>query len=44
MKKTYQNPEVEVTEFKIEDVITTSGGDNDLPNPWSKSTSYWNAN
>ena len=45
MKKTYKIPEVEVTEFEINDIVTTSdgyGGDNDLSNPWSKSNSYWN--
>lgn len=49
MKKTYEIPEVEVTEFEIKDIVTASdgyGGDNDFENPWSKSTStsYWQVN
>jgi hypothetical protein len=49
MKKIYQVPDVEVIEFKNEDVITTSGGDNDLENPWGRSasqsaSSYWQQN
>ena len=40
MKKIYEIPEVEVTEFEIEDIVTVSfGGDNDVSNPWSKSGS-----
>ena len=35
MKKKYVTPEMEITEFEVEDVITTSGGDgkdnNDTP-------------
>ncbi len=27
MKKTYIKPEMEITEFETEDVITTSGGE-----------------
>ncbi len=31
MKEVYETPEMEVVEFETEDIITTSGGDNDLP-------------
>ncbi|TEB07094.1 hypothetical protein Psch_00636 [Pelotomaculum schinkii] len=27
MKKPYEKPEIEITEFEIEDTITTSGGE-----------------
>lgn len=45
MKKTYKNPEIEVTEFEVKDILTTSdgyGGDNDFENPWGQSQPYWN--
>ena len=31
MKDVYETPEMEVVEFETEDIITASGGDNDLP-------------
>ena len=34
MKKFYNKPEIEITVFETEDVIATSGVDNDAENPW----------
>ena len=34
MKEFYNKPEIEITMFETEDVITTSFGDNDAENPW----------
>ena len=31
MKEKYTAPEMEIVEFEVEDVITTSGGDNNTP-------------
>ena len=31
MKERYETPEMEIVEFETEDIITTSGNDNDLP-------------
>ena len=31
MKERYETPEMEIEEFETEDIITTSGNDNDLP-------------
>ena len=31
MKEKYTAPEMEIVEFEVEDVITTSGGENNLP-------------
>ena len=34
MKEFYNKPEIEITIFETEDVITTSGIDNEAESPW----------
>ena len=34
MKSTYEAPELEISRYEAEDVITASFGDNDFADPW----------
>ena len=34
MKNTYEAPELEISLYETEDVITASFGDNDFTDPW----------
>lgn len=34
MREIYESPELEISTYEIEDVITNSYGDNDFSDPW----------
>lgn len=34
MREIYESPELEISAYEIEDVITASFGDNDFQDPW----------